>query len=329
MTRLGQKLCHCLCAVFGAVSMLPSPVLAQSETTAFPRTGSDLPQQQRPMVPQGSTGAQPQINSAQDQRPNRVVVFYNPPTKPQFQELYGLLRERRALEKIQQMLSPFRLPVELTVEMTECGEVNASYGLRNGLPVVVLCYEFLQKISGNLPKATTPVGLTPSDAAIGQLIWATLHEVGHAVFDIFKISIFGHEEDAADNFATYILLHFNKGQARPLIAGAAWAWQGYIREYKRNPVVQKRLAAFTSQHGQPEQRFYNLLCLAYGADPKSFPEVETFLPASRLPNCKFEYAKLDAAFRREIVPHIDMEMAKQVLNTNWLSGEQLSPAAQK
>jgi hypothetical protein len=38
---------------------------------------------------------------------------------------------------------------------------------------------------------------------------------------------------------------------------------------------------------------------------------------------------MDAAFRKEIVPHIDMEMAKRVLDTNWLSGGQLRPAAQK
>jgi hypothetical protein len=187
----------------------------------------------------------------------------------------------------------------------------------------------VQNISATLPKETTPLGLRPSDAAVGQFVWAALHEVGHAIFDIFNVSIFGSAEDAADNFATYIMLHFGKGQARPLIAGAAWAWSSYVREYKRNPVVPRRLAAFTDSHGQPEERFYNLICLAYGADPKNFPEVERFLPPTRLPRCKLEYARLQAAFRREIVPHIDLEMAKRVLDADWLSDGPPSPAPQK
>jgi hypothetical protein len=41
----------------------------------------------------------------------------------------------------------------------------------------------------------------------------TFHEVGHAAFDLFNVPIFGHEEDAADNFATFLMLQFGKGQA--------------------------------------------------------------------------------------------------------------------
>ena len=47
--------------------------------------------------------------------------------------------------------------------------------------------------------------------------------------DILKVPIFGHEEDAADNFATYIMLQFGEGQAHRLIGGAAWAWRAYFR----------------------------------------------------------------------------------------------------
>jgi len=61
-------------------------------------------------------------------------------------------------------------------------------------------------------------------AAVGQFLWVTLHEAGHAIFDILDVSIFGHPEDAADNFATYVMLQFGKGQAQRLIGGAAWAW---------------------------------------------------------------------------------------------------------
>ena len=137
-----------------------------------------------------------------------------------------------------------------------------------------------------------------------------------ATFDIFDVPIFGREEDAADNFATYIMLQFGGDQARRLIGGAAWAWRAYLGDYRRNPVLQTRLAAFSSDHGLPQERFYNLLCLALGANKVEFADVESYLPSTR--HCSFEYQTMARAFRKEIGPHIDQEMAKRVLDTNWL-----------
>jgi Putative metallopeptidase len=118
--------------------------------------------------------------------------------------------------------------------MMECKAINAWYKRENFKPSVTICYELLKHI---LPNETSAAGVTPPDAAVGQFLWVTLHEVGHATFDILKVPIFGHPEDAADNFATYVLLQFGQGQARPLIEGAAWAWRAYLADYKRNPVV--------------------------------------------------------------------------------------------
>jgi hypothetical protein len=126
---------------------------------------------------------------------------------------------------IKEILSPFRFPEQLTIETTECGAVNAYYQRKNFKPTVTLCYEFVKRTLELLPNETNPVGLTQPDAAVGQFFWTTFHEVGHAAFDMFTVPIFGHEEDAADNFATFIMLQFGKGQARRLINGAAWAWR--------------------------------------------------------------------------------------------------------
>lgn len=156
-----------------------------------------------------------------------------------------------------------------------------------------------------------------------------MHEVGHAAFDILGVPIFGREEDAADHFATYIMLQFGRGQARRLIGGAAWAWRAYLGDYRRNPVVQTRLAAFASDHGLPQERFYNLLCLAFGANKREFADVESYLPPTRSPNCLYEYQTLVRAFHKEISPHIDQEMAKRVLDTDWLGSLESKPVPQK
>ena len=276
-----------------------------------------------------SEPAQSQTSTVQSDQPNRVKVMYVPPENPGLQEVYGRLREHHALEKVQEMLSPFRLTEELTITTDQCGMVNSLYRRAASGPMVTICYEYLQHILESLPNETSPAGMTPGDAAVGQFLWVTFHEVGHAIFDIFRVPIFGHAEDAADNFAAYVMLHFGKGQAPRLIGGAAWAWRAYLVDYKRNPMVSKRLANFASNHGLPEERFYNLLCLAFGADPVQFADLKTYLPPTRSESCSFDYNTLVYAFEKEIRPHLDIEIARRVLDTDWLPSPDRKPIDQK
>jgi Putative metallopeptidase len=272
--------------------------------------------------------SQPTVSQSGDQS-GLLSTAYVPPDNFGFQEVYDLLRQHNALEKIKEILSPFRFPEQLTIETTECGAVNSYYHRKNFKPTVTICYEFLKRILELLPNEATPTGLTPTDAAVGQFFWVTFHEVGHAAFDIFNVPIFGHEEDAADNFATFIMLQFGKGQARRLINGAAWAWRAYLGDYQRNPVLQTRLAAFATDHGLPQERFYNLVCLAFGANSQEFADFAGFLPPTRSPNCSHEYQTLVRAFRQEIRPHIDQEQGRMVLDTDWLEQVEANPPPQK
>jgi len=273
-----------------------------------------------------SSFAQSQTSSLQS---DRVSIAYIPPDDVQYQEVYDLLRCHRVLEKAQEILSPLRSPEELTIKTTECKEVNSWYKRENFKPTVTICYEFLKRILESLPSENNPDGVRPADAAVGQFFWVTLHEVGHATFDILDVPIFGHEEDAADNFATCIMLQFGEGQAHRLIAGAAWAWRAYLGDYKKNPVVPLRLSAFGSDHGLPQERFYNLVCLSFGADRAGFADLANYLPPTRAPGCAFEYRTLVRAFKKEITPHIDPEMARRVLDTNWLERLETEPLPQK
>jgi Putative metallopeptidase len=258
------------------------------------------------------------------QTTDRVSIEYVPPSNSDFQQLYTLLMDRHALEAIQEILSPLRLPEQLSIRTTECGVLNSWYR-RENKPTVTICYEFLKHILNSLPNETTAAGLTSTDAAVGQFFFVTLHEVGHATFDILRVPIFGNEETAADNFATFIMLQFGGGQARRLIDGAAWAWRAYLGDYRRNPVVPTRIAAFADDHGLPQQRFYNLLCLAFGANPEEFANAESYLPPTRSSRCWHEYQTMARAFDQQIGPHIDQEIASRVLNTDWLEALESKP----
>jgi hypothetical protein len=281
------------------------------------------------MIAAGFAHAQPQLAVPPEGQPNRVVIEYAKPQNGELQDLYEALKAYGALEKIQKILSPMRLREQLVVKTTECGKVNSWYRREDSVPTVTICYELLKHILESLPRETTREGITADNAKVGQVLWFTLHEVGHATFAMFNVPIFGNEEDAADNFATYVMLQF--AEAVPLIKGAAWAWNEYMRDYQRNPVVRVRLANFADEHGLPQQRFYNLVCLALGSNPARFADVvlEGYLPQIRADRCLLEYRRVALAFDKEIRPHIDRNLAKGVTEANWLPDPLPRPETQK
>ena len=245
-----------------------------------------------------------------------VHVVYEEPKDPALNEIRNMVMARRGLERFRELISPFRLPEDLYIRAVSCdGVPNAYFFREKDIPTIRVCYEYLKEVQDKLPKETTPQGIEPQDALIGQLVFALLHEFGHAAFDIFNVPVFGRQEDAADQFATYIMLQFGGEKAHRLIRGAAYSYIGFIKELKDNPKVTRPLAAFSSDHGSPEERFYNLACIAYGYDPQIFHLVIEFdyLPQSRAKVCKYEYSNLRYAVRTLITPHVDMDKVRQVI----------------
>jgi hypothetical protein len=193
---------------------------------------------------------------------NRVSIRYVPPKNPAHQEIYTELKQRGALEKLQKFLSPFRLPRTLRISLSECdGEADAFYEDA----AITICYEYINELLENMPEETTPAGITPSDTIIGPLFEVSLHEFGHALFDMLELPVFGREEDAADQVAAYTLLQFGESEARRLIAGTAYTY--HMDEGNADPC--RSMEDYASEHGTPAQRFFNVLCIAHGCESRS------------------------------------------------------------
>ncbi len=112
------------------------------------------------------------------------------------------------------------------------------------------------------------------------------HELGHALIDVMLLPIFGQEEDAADVASVlFINQMFEPEVAVDLaydIADGFWAEAVVSADFE---------IPFWATHGPDEQRFYNTVCLFYGADPDNR---ETFasdmeLPQERAESCPEEY----------------------------------------
>ena len=244
-------------------------------------------------------------------RADQIQISYVPPKNSAHETIFQLLKERRTLEKIKGLLSALRLPRALLLKVAGCdGESNAWYED----DAVTVCYEYLEDILRNAPKDTTPAGVTRTDAIMGPTLEVFLHETGHAVFDYLSVPILGREEDAADQFAAYVLLQFAESDARRLIYGVAYSYNIDASQ----PSTKKH--PFADEHGLPAQRFYNVLCMAYGADSKLFAELvdKGYLPGERAEGCADEYEQVIKALNKLIGPYIDQTRAKQVRAKHWL-----------
>lgn len=252
-------------------------------------------------------GLWPPLLAAATLKPNRIEIAYAPPSNPAHQQIFERLKERRVLERFKGYLSPLRLPKPLLLKTEGCdGESNAWYDESEG--AVTVCYEYIDEVVRNAPSVTTAAGITQQDAIVGPTIEVFLHEVGHALFNLLRVPILGREEDAADQIAAYLMLHLDEDIARSAVAGVAYMY-GHEAQ-SQNPGLKQ----FADVHGLSAQRFYNLLCMAYGAQPQRFAEVveKGYLPESRAEGCADEYKQVDYAFRRLIYPYIDQGVKRKV-----------------
>jgi uncharacterized membrane protein YhaH (DUF805 family) len=245
--------------------------------------------------------------------PNSMIkITYVRPINPSNQATYARLKERQVLEELSAFLSPLYLPYELRISTVECGVPNSYYTHGSG---VYICYELSAYISRMSRTIEPPKGFTRQDVIVGVFVQIALHEVGHAVFDMLKVPVFGREEDAADQIAAFVMLNFGKDLARRTLTGAEQFWQAIDAPLSRT--------AFADEHGTPLQRFYNLLCIAYGGQPDTFKDlVEAgMLPKQRAARCGGEYEQAKLAFTKTIWPHVHEDLLKKVQSIEWAKWE--------
>jgi Putative metallopeptidase len=241
---------------------------------------------------------------------SRVIIDYIDPRLRKSQASLDRLRKREVLEELSMFLSPLRLPRVLRVRTKSCGAVNAYY-----VPAewaINLCYEYYENLETIAPQGTSSHGYTRDEVIVGGFVDAIFHELGHALFDMLNIPVYGREEDAADQLSAFLMLQLGKDVARVTIKGAAYTYL-----VSKNP---RTRTEFSDEHGAPAQRFFNYMCLAYGGEPESFREYvdRGVLPKARADGCQREYLQVRRAFAKTIYPHIDQELMKKVQSTQWL-----------
>ena len=146
------------------------------------------------------------------------------------------------------------------------------------------------------------------DARDGALVFLVLHESSHALFDLLSVPLLGHEEDAADSVAAWMLLRAGREAALRSMRGAAWM---YLRDSRARKADE---SDFVDVHALDAQRYYNVLCLAYGSDPEFFGAAvkRGRLPQERAEGCEEEWSQVNYAVKALLLGHVDAEAADRV-----------------
>ena len=128
-----------------------------------------------------------------------------------------------------------------------------------------------------------------SAAFVTANIVATLyHEVGHALIALRGIDVAGGEEDAADALSALLIDRFHdEGAAQDLIRQVADAFLLYDAQ----AAAGGQRWVYGDAHSLDLTRYYNLVCLFYGADARSREGLadELDLPAARRESCPEEF----------------------------------------
>ena len=235
-----------------------------------------------------------------------IRVLYEEPKKPEHAAAAEWMKQEHILDDAAGMLSIIRLPKLLTLRSESCGESNAWYDSETH--VLTFCYELVNEFI-RMGAGAGEFELTPEQAVVGPLLFIVLHETAHAVFHILAIPVLGQEEDAADQVAVLAATKFGGDFAERMLRAAAFMYDHDSKT--RRPGE----ADYADVHGLDRQRFYNVLCLAWGADPKLYDFAKDLgkLPQERAEGCTAEYEQVRYAARVLIRKHVDekeMERAR-------------------
>jgi hypothetical protein len=143
------------------------------------------------------------------------------------------------------------------------------------------------------PAAADSVFEFPEDEAAAEfvaneVIATFYHELGHALIDVLALPVLGREEDAADHLSVILMNDiWEEESAAQILTSDATSYQ----------LMAERDAAggldglFADEHSLNIQRYYNVVCLFYGANPEERAGLadDLGLPPERKDRCPDEY----------------------------------------
>jgi hypothetical protein len=239
--------------------------------------------------------AKPAARSKTTAAAGEIQVVYNRVRSPLAKDFQAVFQKSRLFETaVAPINQNIVLPRDLTVELGECGFVNAFY--EPGAHRIVMCYELID----HLTKIFRKSGMGQRDAEVQALnasVFTFYHELAHMLIHELDLPIVGKEEDVADQFSALLLSNAGDGGKSAVLAAAQWFGSSQSPESK---------AKYMDEHSLNEQRAYYLICLLHAQSPRELDSLVKRLefPPERLQKCKGEYRQIARSWELMITPYL-------------------------
>lgn len=175
--------------------------------------------------------------------------------------------------------------------------------------IAILCWTVAASASSsaagegeNAPVSPATPASSPASQSfvLGNVLFALLHEFGHAIIRDFDVPLLGLEEESADTIAAVSLMLLDRQQPRAGF-GEALAVTALAQNYLWKTGLEHEGArvALWAQHGLSVQRYARLACLLYGSDATQYGWVvkAAEMEAIRAENCGEEWRIAERAVR--------------------------------
>ncbi|MEZ5423658.1 MAG: DUF4344 domain-containing metallopeptidase [Pyrinomonadaceae bacterium] len=239
----------------------------------------------------------PSSNYISDNDQGVFKVEHRDVRSAKFAELDRQVRYAKLLEKAADKLNAALAPPrDVILRTAECGRANAFYTPKE--PSVTVCFELMDHFY-KVFRSSGESSVEAYNQMFDAVRFVFLHEVGHALIDLYSLPITGNEEDAADRCSAFINIEYLGKDGVDAVLAAAKAFE---LGSKRSGSSRLDLA---DEHLLQEQRFYNSLCMLYGSDTAKYQYLVTnkTLPAERAGRCQAEYARSKNSWTALLEPY--------------------------
>jgi hypothetical protein len=235
-------------------------------------------------------------NKTKKKDEGNFIAQHDPITNSRYAEIDRQIKQEKLLERAADGLNQaLILPHDIYLKGKDCGDVNAFY--KPDEQSVTVCYELMEQFFHDFKSAGYD-DKKAYDKMFDATRFVFLHEIGHALIDVYKLPITANEEDAADRCSSFINLEELGDDGVNAVLAAAEAFQ-----------IESRQSAghahnMADEHLLQEQRFYNALCMLYGSNPDKYDSILTkgFLPKERAARCPTEYQKTVESWQSLLEP---------------------------
>jgi Putative metallopeptidase len=234
----------------------------------------------------------------------KITLIFEKPKKQVYRDIRSVFIANGRFDDIVQSLNKeFIFPDNITAKFADEDGPFYDPGKRE----VIMSYSFIFYLSTlyfeRYPKASDDDMISFSERAA---IFLFYHELAHAMIDVYQLPIVSNEETAADNLAMILALEYHDDGFN-VIMDTAELFD--LLDGQNNKKISEN--DYWDEHALDAQRFYNILCLAYGVYPDKVkkivkdsknPKLREFLK-ERGEACSYLYDQQLTAWARLLKPY--------------------------